>query len=141
MITQVALQVRPKAAIPRPIPRYQQIPEGHHVMYYMDLVLVYTSLDLILHLRLCTSNHRVHISTDRPQSDTIGHQKSSLSLKHGLCVSASLNSRHTAPLRTRQGHSTCTLEPSVSLWYEVYLWGRLLLYILGYVAYGRDLGQ
>ena len=50
-----------------------------------------------------------------------------------LCVSASLNSRHTAPLKTRQGHSTCTLEPSVSVWYGVYLWGRLLLYILGYV--------
>ena len=29
-----------------------------------------------------------------------GHQGSSLSLKHGLCVSASFNSLHTAPLKT-----------------------------------------
>ena len=49
----------------------------------------------ILHLGLCASNHRVHVSTDSPQSHTIGHQESSLSLKHGLCVSASLNSRTT----------------------------------------------
>ena len=83
--------------------------------------------------RLCASNHRVHVSTDRPQSDTIGHQESSLSLKHGLCVSASLNSRHTAPLKIRPGHSTCILEPSVRLWVWG-LWGRLLLYILGHVA-------
>ena len=40
-----------------------------------------------------------------------GHQGSSLSLKHGLCVSASLNSQHTAPLKTGRGHSTCGRSP------------------------------
>ena len=76
----------------------------------MHIVLVQLYTLYILHLGLCASNHRVHVSTDRPQSDTIGHQESSLSLKHGLYVSASLNSRHTAPLKIRRGHSTCILE-------------------------------
>ena len=43
----------------------------------------------------------IHVSTDGPQSDIIGHQESSLSLRHGLCVSASLNSLHTAPLKIK----------------------------------------
>ena len=58
----------------------------------------------------------IHVSTDGPQSDIIGHQESSLSLMHGLCVSASLNSLHTAPLKIRRGHSTCFLESKVRLW-------------------------
>ena len=47
-----------------------------------------------------------------------GHQGSSLSLKHGLCVSASLNSLHTAhpPLKTGQGHSTCGRSPEARPW-------------------------
>ena len=41
-----------------------------------------------------------------------GRQGSSLSLKHGLCVSASLNSLHTVPLKTGRGHSTCGKSPA-----------------------------
>ena len=40
-----------------------------------------------------------------------GHQGSSLSLKHVLCVSVSLNSLHAAPPKTGQGHSTCDRSP------------------------------
>ena len=40
-----------------------------------------------------------------------GHQGSFLSLKRGLHVSASLNSLHTAPLKTGRGHSTCGRSP------------------------------
>ena len=43
-----------------------------------------------------------------------GHQGSSLSLKHGLRVSASLNSLHTAPLKTGQSHSICGRSPEAS---------------------------
>ena len=45
-----------------------------------------------------------------------GRQGSSLSLKHGLCVSASLNSLHTAPLKTGRGHSTCGKSPATRPW-------------------------
>ena len=50
------------------------------------------------------SNHRVHVSTDRPQSDSIGHQESSLSLKHGPCVLGSLNSQHATKDEARPFH-------------------------------------
>ena len=40
-----------------------------------------------------------------------GHQGSSLSHKHGVRVSASLNPLHTAPLKTGRGHSTCVRSP------------------------------
>ena len=45
-----------------------------------------------------------------------GHQGSSLSLKHGLRVSASLNSLHTAPLKTGRGHSTRGKSPAARPW-------------------------
>ena len=74
-------------------------------VYGIHACTIIVLLLLSIHVNTCTlyiiGDHSLAIS---------GHQ-GSLSLKHGLCVSASLNSLHTAPLKTGQGHSTCVRSP------------------------------
>ena len=87
-----------------------------YMYYYIQIGLPciygYTDVQMDVVLQMCqymytTWDHGPALS---------GHQGSSLSLKHGLCVSASLNSLHTVPLKTGRGHSTCGKSPATRPW-------------------------
>ena len=54
----------------------------------------------------CTGRHNLGHSL-------AGHHGRSISLKHEVCVLASLNSLHTAPLKIWQAHSTCIRSPEL----------------------------
>ena len=87
-----------------------------YMYYYIQIGLPciygYTDVQMDVVLQMCQ-----YMYTTWDHSPALsGHQGSSLSLKHGLCVSASLNSLHTAPLKTGRGHSTRGKSPAARPW-------------------------
>ena len=82
----------------------------------LDLIYMYYTSGCVLVI-----TEYMHISTDRPQYDTIGHQESSLSLKHGLCFGLfKLSTHSTTKDKARPLHLSFGAQCQAAVIYEVY---------------------
>ena len=99
-------------------PRQRHQSTSGYLSMWKPLYMAFMHVQLLCYCYYLSTNTCKYIIGDHSLAIS-GHQGSSLSLKHGLRVPASLNSLHTVPLKTGRGHSTCGKSPATRPW----LWG------------------